>query len=407
MSIKNAVIVTIIVGICFIATSIITTIALKNKVQNSTIVYKADRNDNEKQDVGIADTNASNDESSNNSNEIDEEVIAALNNLDESNKKEDTNISDIDNGRMSICILGEIMMGGQVTDNLNYMYSSAFRRIYSEVRDSDFTYANFSTNITNLEKIENAKSKYLVTKDVVNGLNALGMDCVSIASDHMVDYDSDILNNTINTLEENDVFVAGRKDMPVYFEKGDKKIAIVSTNAVFIGTAKNYDKDNISVYDKENLEKNIKEAKESADIVIADIHWGREYVYGVTSQMKEIAKAAIDSGADMVIGSHAAGVYPIVKYNDKPIIYSTGYFIGDSDLHVGKESFIFDIEISKDKKIDKINMTPTYIVDKKEVLKYQDYDLEKANSYLEQFNNWQVQNSLDSSIVDGKIVIKL
>ena len=56
----------------------------------------------------------------------------------------------------------------------------------------------------------------------------------------------------------------------------------------------------------------------------------------------------VDNGADLVIGSHAAGVYPIVTYKNVPIIYSLGYFIGDSDLYVGKESFIFDITVSKE-----------------------------------------------------------
>lgn len=398
LTIKNGLILTCIITVCFIAFTVVTGMILKNKVKNSTIVYKAEKDQNISTDTN---TGTSEEENENSTDEF-EEVIGAISDVDE---EENNQVETLTYNNMTLTLLGEIMMGGEVTDNLDYYYSKAFKGIYSLTNKSDFTYANFSTNITNLEKIENAKSKYLVTKEVISGLNALGLDCVSIASDHITDYPSDIIKNTIGILENNDIFVAGRQNMPVYFEKGDKKVAIVSTNSVILGTSSNYTKNDISVYSKDNLEKNIKEAKQSADIVIADIHWGREYVYNVTSQMRQIAKVAIDAGADLVVGEHAAGVYPLEIYNGKPIIFSLGYLIGDSDLYVGKESFLFDINISKDKKLDTITMTPIYIKDKKEVMLYTDYDKQKADSYLNQYNDWHIQNGLNSTIKDNKIVI--
>lgn len=399
MSIKNAIILSCSICVVVLSCSVIGGIMLQKKVKKSTIIYKGEKANEIIEEMNKKENEIKNQEEQvQNTYENEDQIIGALSNIEKTKK---------DNSNMSIALLGEMMMGGEVTNNLNYVYLNAFKDVYMDANSADFTYTNFSTNITNLDKIENAKSKYLVNKEIVSALSALGVDCVSLASDHIVDYPSDILNNTINTLESNDVFVAGRQNMPVYFEKEDKKIAIVSTNSVIIGTNKNYTKQDISIYTKENLEKNIKEAKESADIVIADIHWGREYEYGITEKMREIAMGAIDAGADMVIGSHALGVYPIVKYNDKPIIYSTGYLIGDSDLYVAKESFIFNINISKEKKIDKITMIPIYINDKKEVLKYTTFDKEKATQYLEQFNKWHIENSLDSKIENERIVINL
>lgn len=334
------------------------------------------------------------------------------NNVEEKNEELNTNFNVennvdvvVENKVMTINLLGEVMMGGTVTRNLNYSYASAIKDVFSTTRSADFTYCNFSTNITNLEKIENAKSKYLVTKDATTALEALGVDAVSIASDHILDYPGDIIKNTIATLEESEIFVAGREDTPVYFDKEGKRIAIVSTNSVIIGTAKNYSSEGISVYNKENLKKNIEEAKQSADIVIADIHWGRDHTYGVTNQMREIARAAIDAGADMVVGSHALGVYPIVKYNDKPIIYSTGYLISDLDYTVAKEGFIFKVNIDESMKITSLEMTPIYIDNKEAVRLYYEYNDIKCMSYLEQFNKWHLDNGLYSKILNEKIVI--
>jgi len=52
-------------------------------------------------------------------------------------------------------------------------------------------------------------------------------------------------------------------------------------------------------------------------------------------------------------------------------------------------------------------MIPIYINDKKEVLKYTTFDKEKATQYLEQFNKWHIENSLDSKIENERIVINL
>ena len=401
MSIKNAIILSVILVIVFVATSVITANALKEKVASSTVVYKGEV-DNKEVEIDNKESNVEN-------NVSNEESIPVSTTEDESLEK-DTETENVVkeeniNSNISLTLLGEIMMGGAVSQNLKYNYSDAVRDIYSSTRTNNFTYANFSTNITNLDKIENAKSKYLVTKEITNMLNALGLDAVSIASDHIIDYDKDILNNTINLIEKADIFVAGRKDVPVYFEKGNKKIAIVSTNSVIVGTSKNYTNNDISIYSRDNLKKNIKEAKDVADLVIADVHWGRDHSYGVTEQMKQIAKNAIDDGADMVIGSHALGVYPIVTYKDKPIIYSTGYLMTDLDYNVAKEGFIFNLNIDADGKITELEMVPTYIEDKKYVKLMQDYDINKCTSYLTQFNNWHIENGLNSKIENNKIII--
>ena len=120
--------------------------------------------------------------------------------------------------------------------------------------------------------------------------------------------------------------------------------------------------------------------------------------------MKQIAKNAIDDGADMVIGSHALGVYPIVTYKDKPIIYSTGYLMTDLDYNVAKEGYIFTAKF-KEGKIYTLEMIPTYIENKSKVRLMEEYDKDKCSLYLNQFNNWHLKNGLNSKIEDNKIVI--
>ncbi|MFR3155826.1 MAG: CapA family protein [Christensenellales bacterium] len=385
LKLKNILIVVIIV-LSFVALSSVASMKLlEKKAEKSTIKYAKDK-----------------EEVKDNSSDF-----AVENNHDEKkqdNQKSDNNYSE--NTNMDLMVLGEIMMGGKVTTNLDYNYLMAFKNIYDLTKKADFTYADLSTNITNLDKIEDAKTNYLVTKNILSAFNALGLDALSIANDHITDYPSEIIKNTESLLEENSIYVVGKKDMPMYFEKDGKKIAIVSTNSVIIGTKENYTKNGISVYDEDNIKKNIQEAKKMADFVIVDIHWGKgEESFGVTTQMEEMAKFVIESGADLVMGTHAIGIQPISTYNGKPIIYTTGYAMTDLEYETTKVSYLFDLKF-ENTKLSSIEMTPIYIKDSKEVLLYKDYDEVAANINMKSICSRTQENGLNAGISDNKIIVK-
>ena len=72
--------------------------------------------------------------------------------------------------------------------------------------------------------------------------------------------------------------------------------------------------------------------REQADIVVASCHWGvgRE----VFQYMREIAHAAIDAGADIVIGHGPHYSLPVELYKAKPIFYGLGSF----SFHTGHQA---------------------------------------------------------------------
>jgi poly-gamma-glutamate capsule biosynthesis protein CapA/YwtB (metallophosphatase superfamily) len=72
------------------------------------------------------------------------------------------------------------------------------------------------------------------------------------------------------------------------------------------------------------LKEDIASLRNQADIVVVSCHWGlgRE----VLAYMTEIAHAAIDAGADVVIGHGPHHFLPVELYRGKPVFYGLGSF---------------------------------------------------------------------------------
>ena len=385
---------------------IISAIFINNNTNNSTVLVDNDiYEDNLNQTVNKENNNnnSSNSNTSNNNGKIDDVLKEELNKVEDKKPFKEEKIKDT----VTFTYLGEIMMGGAVTDNLSYMYNTAFKKIYSLTRYSDYTYTSLATNITSLDKIQSAKSKYIVTKDVLSAFNSLGIDGVSVATDYMTDYSKTIFNSTIKQLSNNNLNIAGLSDSIVYFESNNKKIAIISATNSYLNNKQTYIDYGINIYSKKIMEADIIKAKENADFVIVDFHFGKSNVDTITYEMADIAMHAIDSGADLVLGAHSLGAKGVIMYETKHIVYSAGYLITDSNIEEAKKSYIYNFNINKDNKIDQIQMIPTYTKDKLEVIPYCEYNKKDSKKYMDLTIKEMFKYKLESKIEDDTIIINL
>jgi poly-gamma-glutamate synthesis protein (capsule biosynthesis protein) len=72
------------------------------------------------------------------------------------------------------------------------------------------------------------------------------------------------------------------------------------------------------------LREDIGRLREECDIVVASHHWGLHQ--DLLQYMSEIAHAAIDAGADVVIGHGPHYSLPVEVYKGRPIFYGLGSF---------------------------------------------------------------------------------
>lgn len=303
---------------------------------------------------------------------------------------------------MKITALGEIMLGG----NMDKSYALAFKEIASYTQNSDYTVASLATNITSVKDLSDTKSKYIANEEIVNAFSALNIKGINIATDHMLDFSKKMFLNTVDILKKNSIDVIGLENDIVYAEHGGIRVAFIGVNNVVIGNVSDYIDAGMYIYDLGKIKNSIKEVKTKADTVIVMTHYGKENSHTVTDVMSWFSKEIINAGADMVLGGHSLGIYPVEEYNGKLIVYSLGYLAHDTTNENGKKSAIFNIEVDKQGKIKKLEVLPTYIASKTEIKLYKEVNEEKNNQLLKELNKSRL-NDYTSEIQNGKLVIKL
>ena len=304
----------------------------------------------------------------------------------------------------SINFLGEIIMTVDIGKTLNYNYQSAFRSISDVATKADYTAINLGTNIVKLDEIKDTSSKYIANHNILNAFNALGVDGVNLATDHMLDFGKDVFKDTKNILVT-DYDLIGLKDSVVYIEHDGIKAAIIGVCNEVIGLQSNYTDAGLMMYNLKNLKSMIKEAKKNVNTVIVLTHLGLENTHTITDIMAWFYRTLIDYGADVVLGDHALGIYPLEIYKDKPIVYSMGYIMSDTNYTSGKQGGIFNITLDEKGYLKNMEITPLYINAKKQTLLYSDYDKEKGKKVLQNIS--KDLNKDMYTLTDEKLIVNL
>lgn len=176
-------------------------------------------------------------------------------------------------------------------------------------------------------------------------LEEMGVDIVSLANNHALDYGPDALEDTFTTLEEAGIEYVGagrnmdRAKAPIYFTVKGKKIAFIAASRVIFAMdwyATDTRLGMVGTYDPAIILESVKEAKENSDYVIIYVHWGVERQDTPEKYQRTLAKQYIDAGADAVIGCHPHVMQGFEFYKGKPIAYSLGnYWFNNTTREAG------------------------------------------------------------------------
>jgi poly-gamma-glutamate synthesis protein (capsule biosynthesis protein) len=213
------------------------------------------------------------------------------------------------------------------------------------VREADLALVNLECTIAESgEPFEPPRVFYFrAHPKAIEVLTLAGIDYVTLANNHALDFQAPALLETIRHLDEHGIAHAGaganlaEASRPAMLEAGGIKVGVVAFADHFreYGATEETPGTRIITISTEEqhfsrVREGIQAARDAgADLVVFSIHWGPNMRQVPSPGFVTFAHAVMDAGADIFHG-HSAHIFQGIEiYKGKPILYDTGDLIDD------------------------------------------------------------------------------
>ena len=239
---------------------------------------------------------------------------------------------------------------------------TAFKYVVEVLRSGDITYANCEQALSDKGS---PNPKQCIHSDPRNipALLSAGIDVVSLANNHTQDWGKEALVDTMARLKEAGLPYVGvgnnlaEARQPVILERKGTRVGFLAYCCVGPEGLSYEAQHDIpgyapvrswTIYDhvdpqpgtwpriismpyKDELAamvEDIKKLRTQVDVVVVCPHWGLHVIPRIIPMYCfDIGHAAVDAGADLILGTHTHVLKGIEIYHDKAIFYNTGDFI--------------------------------------------------------------------------------
>jgi len=283
---------------------------------------------------------------------------------------------------LRLLFVGDVMLGRLVNDALErvgpeYPWGNALPIF----READWRACNLECVISDRGRPWGITPKeFHFRSDARNVavLKAAGIDAVSLANNHTLDYEYDAMFEMLAILDRAHIARAGAGvDLA---EASASAISNVNGNRIgLIAFTDNQPEweahpDRAGIFyvpaqvdDKraQRLLEIVRQTKQKVGFLVVSAHWGPNWGYEPPAEHVRFGHALIDAGADIIFG-HSGHVFRGVEiYKRRPIIYCAGNFIDDyavDEIERNDQSVIFMVDI-RGGWIRGMRLYPTVIVD--------------------------------------------
>ena len=251
----------------------------------------------------------------------------------------------------------------------------------------DLRIMNLETSVTKSEEYWEGKGiNYRMNPENIPCLTAARIDYCSLANNHVLDWGYPGLSETLETLQEANIKSGGagknltEAETPAVMEiEGKGRVIMFSAGSASSGIPFDWGAsaerqgvnllEDLSDETVRHIQEQVRRVKRPGDIVVASIHWGRNWGYEVPHDQTEFAHKLIDrAGVEVIHGHSSHHVKGIEVYKDKLILYGCGDFLNDYEGIRGYEVFRDDLGLMYFASVDPSNgklihlrMTPTQI----------------------------------------------
>ena len=281
---------------------------------------------------------------------------------------------------LTLLLVGDVMLGRLVNDILKveppaYPWGNTLPLL----RGADTRICNLECAIADRGTPWSATPKvFHFRSDAKNiaVLNAAHFDAVSLANNHVLDFNNEGLFDMLHHLECAGIHYAGagttlkEASEPAIWEVQGRKLGLIACTdnepnwaASEVHAGVWYVPIQVQDERAHQLFEVVRRTKAEVAYLIVSIHWGPNWGYAPPPEHRPFAHALIEHGADLVFGHSGHIVRGIEMYQNKPIIYCAGDFIDDyavDEVERNDQSFLFLIGL-KGTTLSHLFLYPTLI----------------------------------------------
>ena len=276
--------------------------------------------------------------------------------------------------KVTFLAVGDIMLSRGVAEVIDRAKDPLlpFRHLEAVLKSTDFNFGNLETPLSGDDKILGHDLIFNAhTKDMA-GLSQFNFKVLNLANNHAFDQHLAGAQFTRNYLKDHGIASLGTGDnldeawQPKIITVNDLRIGFIGASYASVNDTGATRNDYVArIEDVDRLGRAIDELKSEADFILITMHAGTQYEAKPNpasprdKKQIDFAHAAIDRGADLVIGAHPHWIQNLEVYGGKYIFYSLGNFIFDQHEPLTKEGLVLRITLQGKRTISSAPATDT------------------------------------------------
>jgi poly-gamma-glutamate capsule biosynthesis protein CapA/YwtB (metallophosphatase superfamily) len=260
--------------------------------------------------------------------------------------------------------VGDVMLGWEVGRRIvNKGPGAPWVGVDQYFDNADLVVANLECVISRLGEPWPTKRIHLRTPlAAAESLRVGGVDIVSVANNHALDYGAEAFADTLDRLDAQGVEYAGGganstvAHEPLIVEENGLRIAFLGYVLPFSSRPSFHTRDweagankpGLAIGTPDIVRGDVSRVRGSVDIVVVMVHGGLEYRSRPIDKQRLFAAAALDAGATLVLGHHPHVLQGYIRRDGKVVAYSLGNFVFARFEGAPNDSAILDVTLTAD-----------------------------------------------------------
>lgn len=248
---------------------------------------------------------------------------------------------------IKLAAVGDVNLDRSLGNAINEGYIDfPFANVAPFFHAADLTVGNLETALGDVGEPQPKNYTFQSPPASAQSLANAGFDVMSLANNHALDYGPESLLQGLDLLAEQGVAVVGAgvnataARAPFITEANGLKVAFLGYVQVPVEVTSHFDTatwtatanaPGLAWANPADITEDVTAVRSQVDLVVVVLHSGYEYVIPPSQEQLDAAYAAIDAGADLVVGHHAHILQGVQFYKDGVIAFGLGNFAFNID----------------------------------------------------------------------------